>query len=120
MTISEVKQAYEDIVNLVNTGKSMEAFDKYYSDDVVMQENNLEPMVGKEANRAREMDFFSKVTDFRGAKLVDVAYNENLVIAVWDLDYSHSEWGERVTTQISIQHWKDGKVAKEQFVYSMS
>ena len=45
-----------DDVNALNSmilqGQIMEAFDKYYADDLVMQENNGEPRVGKATNQA--------------------------------------------------------------------
>jgi hypothetical protein len=36
---TDLKTAFEDIKALVMNGKAMEAFEKYYGDDVVMQEN---------------------------------------------------------------------------------
>lgn len=55
---TDLRANFEDIKNLVLQGKAMEAFEKYYGDDVVMQENETPETVGKEANRARELDFF--------------------------------------------------------------
>lgn len=36
---------------MIINGKVMESFEKYYSEDVVMQENSNEAVVGKEASR---------------------------------------------------------------------
>ena len=49
------RDAANDLVHLVTSGKLMDAFEKYYDEGVVMQENRKEPMVGKDANRAREL-----------------------------------------------------------------
>jgi len=35
----------------------------------------------------------------------------------WHFDYTHKEWGTRNYTQVSVQHWKNGKIVKEQFFY---
>jgi len=62
-------------------GKAMEAFEKFYGDDVVMQENETPATVGKAANRDRELDFFSKLTEFRGADVKAVACGEDVIIS---------------------------------------
>jgi ketosteroid isomerase-like protein len=46
-------------------GKALEAFDRYYADDVTMQENEQPPRVGKAACRAFEEDFLSKIKTVR-------------------------------------------------------
>ena len=45
-------------------GDIMGAFDKFYADDVVMQENSLEPISGKTANRERELQFVGSIAEF--------------------------------------------------------
>lgn len=117
-TTTNLKAAFEDITNLVLQGKAMEAFEKYYGDDVVMQENENPEVVGKEANRQREVDFFSKLVEFHGATVKGVAYGEDLIISEWFLDYTHADWGRRTYDQVSVQRWKDGKVVHERFYYA--
>jgi hypothetical protein len=51
ITATDLKANFEDIKSLVSQGKAMEAFEKYYGDDVVMQENETPATVGKAANR---------------------------------------------------------------------
>ena len=55
-TTTDLKANFEDIKSLVLQGKAMEAFEKYYAEDVVMQENETPATVGKAANRDRELD----------------------------------------------------------------
>ncbi|MBD2018848.1 nuclear transport factor 2 family protein [Leptolyngbya sp. FACHB-36] len=115
---AELHVAFEDIKNLVLQGKAMEAFEKYYADDVVMQENENPATVGKAANRERELEFFSKVVEFRGADVKQVAYGDDVIISEWSLDYTHADWGKRTYDQVSVQQWKDGKVVHERFYYA--
>jgi hypothetical protein len=107
-----------DLNNMVLQGKIMEAFEKHYHEEVVMQENDMQPRVGKVANRAAEIDFLSKVTQFRGAKPLKVTAGQNVTMVEWAYDYTHKEWGERKYTQVSVQEWKDGQIIKEKFYYS--
>jgi hypothetical protein len=117
-TTTNLQANFEDIKNLVLQGKAMEAFEKYYGEDVVMQENESPATVGKVANRSRELDFFSKVTEFRGAEVKAVAYGDDVIISEWFVDYTHSEWGKVTHDQVSVQRWKDGKVVHERFYYA--
>jgi hypothetical protein len=118
MTRIQIENALTDLNNLVLTGKALEAFEKYYHEDVSMQENNQPPTVSKAANRDRELQFFQDVTEFRHAEVKGMAIGDAISYVTWHYDYTHKEWGVRNYTQISIQHWKDGKIIHEQFIYS--
>jgi hypothetical protein len=113
-----IKEKINHLNQLILEGKAMEGFEMYYDDEVVMQENELAPTVGKTANREREISFFNSITEFRGAKALDVAVGENVSYVKWHFDYTHKDWGVRNYTQVSVQHWKDGRIVKEQFFYS--
>jgi hypothetical protein len=118
LTATDLRANFEDIKSLVLQGKAMEAFEKYYGDDVVMQENEMPATIGKTANRERELDFFAKVTEFRGLELKAVAYGEDVIIAEWFVDYTHADWGKVTHDQVSVQRWRDGKVIHERFYYA--
>lgn len=102
---------------LVLDGKLLDAFEMYYDDEVVMQENETPPTIGKEQNRKRENEFLNNILEFRGAKVLNVAAGDDVSFVTWQYDYTHKEWGVRKYTQVSVQHWKDGKIVKEQFFY---
>jgi hypothetical protein len=106
-----------DLNDLVLQGKALEAFDMYYDDKVIMQENGNPPTVGKKANRIREEEFFSSIIEFRGAKPLKVTVGEDTTMVQWHYDYTHKDWGPRNYTQVSVQEWKDGKIVREQFFY---
>lgn len=111
-----IENALHDLNALVLNGKTMESFEKYYSEDVVMQENSEPPTIGKDANRKREIEFHDNV-EFRSASVEGLAVNGNISFVIWNYDYTHKEWGEKKYTQVSVQHWKDGLIVKEQFFY---
>ena len=116
--MTTLKEKITELNQLVLAGKALEAFEKFYHDDVVMQENEQVPTSGKEANRKRELEFFSNITEFRGAEVRGLATGDNLSTVIWHYDYTHKEWGARNYTQVSVQHWKDGRIIKEQFFYA--
>ena len=49
--MESIKNKIQHLNQLVLEGKAMEAFDLYYDDDVIMQENQMPPTIGKEVNR---------------------------------------------------------------------
>lgn len=102
---------------LVVQGQSMDAFELYYDDQVVMQENSLPPTIGKAANRQRELEFYGNVTDLRHIQVLDIAAGDGVTMVVWHYHYIHKEWGEKNYTQVSVQHWRDDKIVREQFFY---
>ena len=113
----DIENSLKDLNNLVLEGKLMDAFEKYYHADVVMQENEFAPVVSKDANRKRELEFLENVTEFRNAEVKGIGIGEGISFVIWKYDYTHKEWGERNYSQVSIQEWKDGKIIKEQFIY---
>ena len=72
--------------DLVLKGMSMEAFEEYYHEDVVMQENENPPTIGKEANRKREEEFYASITEFRSAKPLKVTIGEGITMVQWHYD----------------------------------
>lgn len=112
-----LKEKISHLNQLVLEGKALDAFEMYYDDEIVMQENAAEPTVGKDANRQREIEFFGSITEFRGASVDHIAVGEDVTMVVWNYDYTHKDWGVRNYRQVSVQNWKDGKIVKEQFFY---
>ncbi len=57
----DVKQLEHELNQMILNGQALEAFEKYYADDLIMQENNQPPRVGKTANRDFEKQFTQKL-----------------------------------------------------------
>ena len=112
-----IENALQDLNALVMNGKLLEAFEKYYSENVSMQENSNPPFIGKDVNRKREEEFLKNILEFRGASVEGTAVSDDLSFVIWKYDYTHKEWGVRNYTQVSVQHWADGKIYHEQFFY---
>lgn len=110
-------QKINELNGLIVDGKALEGFEKFYHDEVIMQENQAQPTVGKIANRKREAEFFNAVTEFRSAKPLLVTAGENTTMVEWHFDYTHKDWGVRNYKQISVQHWSDGRIIRETFYY---
>jgi hypothetical protein len=117
MTEAQIKNSLGDLNSLVINGKLIDAFEKYYHDEIEMQENSNPAVKGKDFHRNRELEFLDNVIEFRSATVEGMAVNHNTSFVIWSYDYTHKEWGIRKYTQVSVQHWKEGKIIKEQFFY---
>src|SRR3954454_21589000 len=118
MNRTAIENTLQDLNNLVLSGKALEAFDKYYHDDISMQENDFPPTISKVANRKREIEFYNNVTEFRCAEVKGIGVGDDISFVIWHYDYTHKDWGVRNYSQVSIQQWRDGKIINEKFVYT--
>lgn len=117
--VQDLLSRVDDLNRMILQGDILEAHDKYYADDVVQQENELEPTIGKSANRRREEEFLANLVEFRGAevKAVSVDPTNETTMVEWFFDYDHREWGTRRYHQVAVQRWRDGQIAHERFYY---
>ncbi len=104
-----------ELNRMILEGKLLEAFEMFYADSCVMQDQGFEPWEGKDLNREREKDFMSKVTEFRAGELKETAVGDGVSFSTWHFDYTHAEWGDVKYDQVAVRHWKDGKIVKERF-----
>lgn len=115
MTTQELDQALNQ---QVLGGDIMGAFEKYYAEDVVMQENSAEPIVGKSANREREQQFVNSIAEFHSASIPASAVNGDTSFSEWEMDVTF-QGGFRVKmAQVAVRTWKDGQVVRERFYYN--
>lgn len=110
----ELRAKIEDLNGLVLQGRALEAFDKYYAENVVMEEAG-QRWEGKELNRSREEDFFGKITELRGAEVRSVNVGDDTTAVEWHFDYTHAEWGDMKYDQVALQRWEDGLIVSERF-----
>ena len=115
MTTQELDQALNQ---QVLAGDIMGAFEKYYADDVVMQENSDEPFAGKEVNREREQKFVDSLAEFHSGTVVSSAVNGNTSFSEWAMDVTFKGGARYKLAQVAVRTWKDGQVVRERFYYN--
>ena len=108
----------DDALNKLQQGEILDAFDKFYSKNIVMEEEDKR-REGKEANREYEEQFVGGLTEFRGAEARNVAVNEaeGVAFVEWYMDFAHEAFGDVARHQVAVQHWEDGQVKREHFFY---
>ena len=102
---------------MILTGKALEAFERFYAEDIVMQENSDEPRVGKEANRKAEQDFFSSLASWNDGRIEESAVNGDTSFSQWFMDVTFKNGMQVKMTQVAVRRWQDGLVVHERFFY---
>lgn len=102
---------------MILEGQALEAFETYYSDQVVMQENAEAPRIGKTVNRDYEVAFFTSLEEVHGIELRSHAVGDDVSFSEWLFDVSF-QGGQRVRLeQAVVRKWQDGQVTHERFYH---
>ncbi|MEM9985540.1 MAG: nuclear transport factor 2 family protein [Bacteroidota bacterium] len=107
----------QDIYNHLAQGKLLEAFDKYYGENVVMVEADGRKREGKAANRAYEEQFLGMVQDWHGMGVDAVTADEaNKVTTVesW-MDVTFKDGNRQTLKQVAVQRWDGDFIVEERF-----
>ncbi len=116
--MKDLRTLVDELNQMIMEGKILDAFDKFYAEEVIMQDNDYPQRVGKEINRQFEEDFVNGLTEFRGAKVVNTIISDGVAAVEWWFDYTHKDYGVRNYTQLAIQRWKNGQIIEEKFYYN--
>jgi SnoaL-like domain len=118
--MSTIRKNVDALNEMILEGRIMDAFEKYYAEDVVMQDNDTPLRVGKAECRGFEEAFVNGITAFRGAEVRNVMVSEDASVSVVEMwmDYTHKEWGDKNVVQVAVQKWRDGQIVSEKFIYN--
>ncbi len=111
-----IKQQVTDLVTLVEQGRMIEAIEKYYDENVAMQENLAAPFVGLAANLERERAFYGSLQKLQ-FKAASVLVEGDRAVINWVFDFTAADGKQFHMDQIAIQTWRHGKIVHERFVY---
>jgi ketosteroid isomerase-like protein len=97
----------------------MDAFEHYYADNVVMQDNNAEPREGKEACRKYEENFLASLKEFHNGGVLKIAFNEDDQVAMIEsfMEVTFQDGNRVKMIQTAVQQWDGDKVVHEKFYY---
>jgi hypothetical protein len=118
--MTKLKNNVEKLNALIKEGKIMEAFEKYYSDDVIIQVNGNSPITGKNQNRKREMIFLQEIEKLNSADINSVTFggrSDNVSMTEWVINIENKEGGRKTIYRVNVQHWKDDKIINEKLYF---
>ncbi|MFO8098343.1 MAG: nuclear transport factor 2 family protein [Salinibacter sp.] len=115
--MSDIKERDQQLNDMILQGEILEAFEEFYADDVVMEEEDKQ-RVGKEANREYEEQFVNALQEFHGAEIKGRAVDEenSKTFSEWHNEMTLEGVGRVDQQQVSVRTWNDdGQITHERF-----
>ena len=115
------KQKAQDLYHMIGQGQLLDAFDKYYHNDVEMQENFDPPRKGKAENRKFEEQWLSNIQEMHGGGVTNITSDEEkgvTMVETW-VDSTFKDGNRVKMSEICVQKWEGDQIIKEQFYYNM-
>lgn len=117
MSTQDVLERTRSLQTYIAEGRIHEALDEFYAEDVVMQENEEEPVVGLAANREREQAFLDSVERWLGYDVLALAAADDVAFVESTMSFE-TKGGDTVRmTQVSRMRWRDGEIVEERFYH---
>ena len=111
-----IKPQVLDLIRLVEDGQMLDAFTKYYGENIAMQENTFAPTVGFKANYDREAAFYGSLLALKFT-LVSYLIEGNRAVINWVFDYTTPDGKRYRMDEVAIQTWENGKIVHERYIY---
>ncbi len=112
----------QKLQNMMAEGKTMEAFNELYHDNVQVYEMPTgEHRDGKEAQRKAIEGWFSAVKEVNGGGVTSITANEETGVSsaeTW-MDITMQDGNRMKMEEVAVQKWEDGKIIEEKFYYHM-
>lgn len=107
---------------MMGEGKTMEAFEELYHDNVVVQEMPTgEKREGKDAQRKAIQQWYADVKEAHGGGVDSITSNEQdgiTTVESW-MDITMQNGHRMKMSEVAVQQWKDGQIINEKFYYNM-
>ncbi len=115
--LQKAKEMYDMIIG----GQMMEAFEKYYHEDVVKVEATGDVRESKAKNREFEIQFFSSIQEFHGGGVTSITSNEETgqtAVESW-MDVTYKDGNRMKMEEVAVQKWDGDQIVHERFYYNM-
>jgi mannitol-1-phosphate/altronate dehydrogenase len=108
----------QDIYNHLGQGKLLEAFDKYYADNVVMTEPRG-TRTGKVECRDYEVQFLNNVKEFHDLQVTGIGSDEKNGTTFVEsmMDVTFKDGNRAKMEQVAVQKWEGDHIVHERFYY---
>jgi hypothetical protein len=103
---------------LITSDNTLKAIDLFYAENVIMQENEDAPRVGKQVCIDHEKKNLDKVKSFKLTILNQAidALNQ-VVFNEYYIEFETLKGMKLSMKEVSVQHWENGQIIKEKFYF---
>ena len=114
MTEAQITTAVDELIALVAEGKPMEAFAKFYHDDIEKTDLDGVSHRGKALNDKMGHEQLAGIVGVRDFSTVGRIVKGNRSFIVWSIDLDNTS-GQLKVVEVAIQDWQDGKIIRERY-----
>lgn len=113
------KDKAKELYNMIAQGQLLEAFEKFYAENIVMEEVGDEPRVGKSVNREYEQKFISSVEAVHGMGVDAITSDEEAGITMVEswMEATLTGMGRIMMKQVAVQKWQGDQIVQEKFYH---
>ncbi len=115
--MTDIRASVQELIQGILEGRILQTFEHFYADDVIMTENRIVELIGKETNRKNE-EFFTHNFQLHSVEFGKILIDGDLaaIESTWDITFPD---GKRVLQhQVSVQSWCDGRIVREDFYHA--
>jgi ketosteroid isomerase-like protein len=115
-----LREQVEEFLQFFQTHSAVETIERWYHEDVVMQENMQQPRVGRAISLERQRRAAAAVRETHDFKIGVVLVDGDRVVIEESAEWTMVD-GYRVRIEeLALQTWRDGKIIHERFFYDAS
>jgi len=114
------KTKVQELYSMIYGGQLLEGFDKFYSENVSMQEPGEKPRLGKAINRTYEENFIGSISSINGGGIDGITADEDngiTMVESW-MDVTFKDGNQVRLEQIARQKWEGEQIVEEKFYYN--
>jgi hypothetical protein len=104
------------LIEMVERGAYLEAFDRCYAPDAVVQENDSAERAGIDTLIANEKAVLGAFRSITGRALASFVSGDQAVIH-WAFDFVGHDGSLGRLDELALQTWRDGLIVHEKFYY---
>ena len=116
---NSIEGSLKHVFSLLGEAKFIEAMNTYLHDDVILQEANEAPKVGKVACVEFEQDFIdNQLAEFVRYEVSDYAVNDNHSFYTAIMELKLKDGSTMLSEQVVATEWKEGKIWRERYYHA--
>ncbi len=104
-------------VSLVESGKTVEAMDRFYAEHATMQENEAPPRAGKSALIKHEENALASIASLKAACVRPVFVSGDFVVIRWVFEIQDKKGKTVRFEELTHQRWEGNLMVEERFFY---
>ena len=115
---NSIENALIDLKELLGKGKFIEAMEKYLDDNVILQEANNTPKIGKEVALNAEKELLDTVTEFIKYDIKNISISGNTSYYDAIMEFKTNDGQHHRFEQVNRTEWKNGKIINERYYHA--